>query len=455
MAEQKLNPVENAKSQKKRIILFVSLSLASVVLCTAVVIGVALSLITEGVYEFKEPERPSMTALPENDADTVSFLSSLLAQACDDKTVCVNTYTELSVDDESVKYSGSAEERSILLYAKSGILESVDKLYPEDYEGTFSDGFTAYPRLNLACGEYTSAVCTKGKLNDNGEIEDEDYYFFKVIAPGGEYPAKADTGVYESFALSDKAELAQKVRQELEAVADIVSVNVAPKDFELEAKSDRFTDKIITAEYKRQYHIAITIAFKDDLASLGTGTLEFDFSAKTKYEYRWSGIAFLSDSMTLAPGESAELAVNAVMNDYSEYSVSFTSSDESVASVDEMGYVTAHKASLEPVIITVNFEYLGNEYSDACEIYSKVSVEKIKISDDNLEMKTGSSAKLSAALSPQEATDKDVIWISEDAGIASVSQDGSVTAIGAGTVSIIAVSSDGHFRDSCTVTVID
>jgi uncharacterized protein YjdB len=66
--------------------------------------------------------------------------------------------------------------------------------------------------------------------------------------------------------------------------------------------------------------------------------------------------------MTIEKGEEAQLTVNAVIEDDSEYKVKFNSSDESIATVDEMGYVTVLKE--EPVIIIVQLEYLGEIFTD-------------------------------------------------------------------------------------------
>ena len=52
-----------------------------------------------------------------------------------------------------------------------------------------------------------------------------------------------------------------------------------------------------------------------------------------------------------------------------KYSVRFISSDESIATVDEMGYVKGVKASEKPVTITVELEYLGEKFTDECTVY--------------------------------------------------------------------------------------
>lgn len=60
---------------------------------------------------------------------------------------------------------------------------------------------------------------------------------------------------------------------------------------------------------------------------------------------------------------------------------------------------------------------------------------------------------LSATIYPSNATNKDIIWVSSDEGIATVDKAGIVTGIKEGTATIIAISLDGYFTARCTVNV--
>ena len=82
----------------------------------------------------------------------------------------------------------------------------------------------------------------------------------------------------------------------------------------------------------------------------------------------------------------------------------------------------------------------------------EVKVSAIVLNSETLELTEGETFKLNATVSPDNATDKAVIWSSSDAGIASV-EDGVVTAIKAGSASITAASRDGGAKASCSVTV--
>ena len=63
------------------------------------------------------------------------------------------------------------------------------------------------------------------------------------------------------------------------------------------------------------------------------------------------------------------------------------------------------------------------------------------------------SERLTATISPENATNKEVTWSSSAETVATVSADGTVTAVSAGTAIITVTTSDGNQEDTCTVTV--
>lgn len=72
-----------------------------------------------------------------------------------------------------------------------------------------------------------------------------------------------------------------------------------------------------------------------------------------------------------------------------------------------------------------------------------IVVTDIKINENVTSMKEGESQKLTATISPDDATDKNITWKSSDESIATVSATGEVIAKKYGTVDITATSSNG------------
>ena len=87
-------------------------------------------------------------------------------------------------------------------------------------------------------------------------------------------------------------------------------------------------------------------------------------------------------------------------------------------------------------------------------ITGKVSVEEITIDKEVFEMAVGESTVLTATVLPPDATDKTLIWSSSDTEVATVDQEGKVTAISRGTATITATAKDGSDKSaSCQVEV--
>ncbi|MBR0154307.1 MAG: Ig domain-containing protein, partial [Lachnospiraceae bacterium] len=77
----------------------------------------------------------------------------------------------------------------------------------------------------------------------------------------------------------------------------------------------------------------------------------------------------------------------------------------------------------------------------------------MSVSPAQLTLKVGKSEKLTATVEPADAANKQVAWTSSNAAIASVSSDGTVTGVAAGSAVITATTADGGFTGTCAVTV--
>ena len=80
---------------------------------------------------------------------------------------------------------------------------------------------------------------------------------------------------------------------------------------------------------------------------------------------------------------------------------------------------------------------------------------EVSIEPSELQLEIGNSAILSAIVTPADAADKSIVWSSMNPEIASVSVNGTVTALSSGSAVIIAATADGNAMAACVVTVID
>ena len=82
-----------------------------------------------------------------------------------------------------------------------------------------------------------------------------------------------------------------------------------------------------------------------------------------------------------------------------------------------------------------------------------VVVTDVLISSESISLKIGETGFLSASVLPLDASDKSVVWTSDNPSVATVDQSGIVKAIAPGTAIIVVMSNDGNKMGSCTVMV--
>ena len=79
----------------------------------------------------------------------------------------------------------------------------------------------------------------------------------------------------------------------------------------------------------------------------------------------------------------------------------------------------------------------------------------VGVAPSSLTLEEGETATLVATVTPNTATNKAVAWSSSAEGVATVSDEGVVTAVAAGTATITATTESGSFTDTCSVTVTE
>ena len=100
---------------------------------------------------------------------------------------------------------------------------------------------------------------------------------------------------------------------------------------------------------------------------------------------------------------------------------------------------------------TLTVDNVSIKYLSETPFVSEVST--VKINEGDIELNAGEVKKLTTTITPADAEDKTITWKSSDTSVATVSSDGTVTAIKEGVCEITATSSNGK-SDSIVVTVL-
>lgn len=162
--------------------------------------------------------------------------------------------------------------------------------------------------------------------------------------------------------------------------------------------------------------------------------------------YPVQGISLNHDAKTFTKaGETLQLTATIYPDSATNKTVTWKSSDKTVATVDESGLVTAVGNGTADITATTE----DGNFKATCQV--TVEIPELTLSLDKSELtltQTEEQQKLTATVSD---TEEKVTWLSSDPFVATVTRDGTVTAIANGTATITA--SAGDKTVSCTVEV--
>ena len=142
-----------------------------------------------------------------------------------------------------------------------------------------------------------------------------------------------------------------------------------------------------------------------------------------------SGNGVSDGKLSLKVGASAQLTATVKPDNATNKTVSWDSSDNSVAKVSD-GKVTALKAGTATITATAGdiSSLITVTVADVPVPVTSVSVSGDGVSGGKLSLKSGASVQLTATVKPDNATDRKVTWTSSDSSVANVMGTGVVTA---------------------------
>lgn len=175
------------------------------------------------------------------------------------------------------------------------------------------------------------------------------------------------------------------------------------------------------------------------------------FTGCDKPDLSVKGVALNAYSLSLNVGETSNLTASVNPADATNKAVTWSSSDASVASVDNSGKVTALKDGT--ATITATSADTGVQANCKVTVTDPSKVKGMTIKTKTLALSENQSKALEVEIQPETAANKKVSWKSSDASVATVSDDGVVKGIALGSADITATSDDGGFTATCKVTV--
>lgn len=232
-----------------------------------------------------------------------------------------------------------------------------------------------------------------------------------------------------------------------------------------------FSDKAMALDLKWESSDASIVQVKPgskapatmELTGLLAGEATVTVSLKSKPEIKaicavkvnaakLEGLSFTENEKTVLQGE--KIKVTPVFNPSNAHNkqVKWSSSDIAVATVDEIGSVTAIRSG-ECIIKAVSED--GGFEASYTLIVKPLAVTGISFAKDYYRIEVGGTRTLVPSIVPEDAGNKKVSWKSSGPEIVTVDENGLIKANTKGQVVITATTEDGGYMASTTVTVVD
>ena len=154
-------------------------------------------------------------------------------------------------------------------------------------------------------------------------------------------------------------------------------------------------------------------------------------------------------TITIGKGGSTKLTVTISPSNATNKAITWKSSNNSVATVDNSGNIKGISIGEATITVTSNN---GKMATCTVKVTEPIQVTGISLNKTNVSIVEGTSVTLTATISPNNATNNKVTWTSGNNNIAKVDENGKVTGINVGEVIIAATSSNGR-QAKCVVKV--
>ena len=271
-------------------------------------------------------------------------------------------------------------------------------------------------------------------------------------------------GTAEVTAKSAVVDASCKINVEVRQQANEITLDISEKTIE-KGESFNLTATVLpentydkTVSYHSSNNEVLEVSAEGVVTAVGVGSAIITAKSSNETVYaqcvvkviRYIDEITLSESeLTIGKGQTHQFTVSVLPEDATETELIWTSSDETVATVDESGKLTALKGGFTTIKATTVKEEIFAE----CRVTVDVRSESVALTPEKTTIYAGETVTLIPTVLPEDTTDKTVIWSSADEEIAKV-EDGVVTGVDAGTVKITAKMADGDIFAVCEITVL-
>lgn len=167
-----------------------------------------------------------------------------------------------------------------------------------------------------------------------------------------------------------------------------------------------------------------------------------------------TAFALNKTSATINVGDNLQLTTNVTPQVASSIPVNWSTSNSSIATVDDNGMVTAHRAGTATITATTTATTTSGAVMTAqCELTVKGAT-SLTFDNTSVTMYAGETATIKATVAPSRYSSMALTWQSSNTNVATVDGNGVITAVRLGSTKVTATTTDGSaLTASCDVTV--
>lgn len=188
------------------------------------------------------------------------------------------------------------------------------------------------------------------------------------------------------------------------------------------------------------------------VALLATPSYKKEKGAEGPPAIEVSGVSVDKTTVGLKVGDKVKLVATVIPDDATNKNVSYESDDNNIATVTQDGEISAVGEGSAIVRVTTE----DGQFKAGCKVYVSNTahlVKEIELNETELPLAVGETFQLTAAIKPSYAYNRNIVWSSKNAQIATVDETGLVTAIAVGGTRIFASSEDGGAVSVCNLMV--
>lgn len=333
-------------------------------------------------------------------------------------------FLDTNVDNDYLTFSLDYEGENIEFVTVTVLGDDGKIIYV--YEGAPLEEFT----VNIAGHE--NVTC---KVAINGEVTSFDLLFSK------------DNIVPVTSVSLDKEYIGLKVGESKTLTATVLPLDATNKSLIWASSNEAIAtvvDGVVSA--KKVGATEITVTTKD-----GNKVATCQVEVTDSQVVNVSSISLNEESLDLSVGDVRTLVATVLPDNATNKNVNWTSSDPTTVSVRD-GKLNALKEGQ----VTITASTVDGNYTATCvvNVTTKViSVTGVALDVDELEINVGETKALIATILPNGAANKDVTWSSTNSEVASVDENGVITAHKVGQAIIVVKTVDGNYQDYCVVNV--